>query len=79
MSPLIRICSCLLLFGLGAQALAGGTLGVLGSAIIAFAANRAWRRQEQDERRRQHERDVVADEQLRLDVRHRREREGRLP
>ena len=79
MSALIRILSCLLLFGLGAQALGGGAIGVIGSGIVALATNRVWRWQEEDDRRRQHERSVVADEQLRLDVLHRREQEGRLP
>lgn len=68
---LVRILSWLLLFGIGAQALGGGDVGVIGSAIVALAVNRAWRQQQHADARRQHAEDVIADEQLRLAVRER--------
>jgi hypothetical protein len=76
---MIRVLSCLLLFGLGAQALGGGAFGVIVSGAIALGANYLWKKQDRDERTRRHREQIVADEQLRLDVLHRREQEGRLP
>jgi hypothetical protein len=69
--PLLRILACLLLFGLGAEALGGGTLGVIGSAIVALAINRYWKAQQHADARQRHREDVIADEQLRLAVRER--------
>lgn len=69
---MIRIFSCLLLFGVGAQALGGGTFGVIVSGIVALTANHAWKRQQQVERAAQHRQSVIADEDLRLEVRERR-------
>ncbi len=74
---LVRILSCLLLFGLGAEALGGGAFGVTASAVVAFGANYLWREQQRSDRLRLHREDVIADEQLRLDVRERRRDEGR--
>jgi hypothetical protein len=72
-----RICSCLLLWGIGAQALGGGTVGVVLSALVALGANHAWKAQHRADARREHARDVIADEQLRAEVRERRRGEGR--
>lgn len=76
---LTRLLCCYLLFGIGAEALGGGDLGLIGSAIVALWINRAWRTQQHDDARREHARDVIADENLRLEVRHRRQDEGRQP
>jgi hypothetical protein len=64
-----RNLACLLLFGVGAQALGGGAVGVIGSAIVALAANRAWKAQQHADARARHAADVIADERLRADVR----------
>jgi hypothetical protein len=69
---MIRVLSCLLLFDVGAQALGGGAFGVIVSGIVALAANRAWKRQQQAERAARHRQSVIADEDLRLEVRERR-------
>lgn len=74
MAGLVRILSCLLLWGVGAEALGGGAFGVIVSAVVAFAANRAWRLQQAADRRAA----IVADEQLRAEVRERRRDEGRV-
>lgn len=71
---MIRVLSCLLLFGVGAQALGSGTFGVIVSGIVALAANHAWKLQQQAERAAQHRQKVIADEDLRLKVRERRAR-----
>jgi hypothetical protein len=73
MGGLVRIGSCLLLWGIGAQALGGGPVGVVVSAVVAFSVNRLWRLQQAADRRAA----IVADEQLRLEVRERRRDEGR--
>jgi hypothetical protein len=78
MAGLVRILSCLLLFGIGAEALGGGDVGVIGSALVALGANHAWKAQQRADARREHARDVIADEQLRLEVRERRRGEGRV-
>lgn len=70
-----RVLVCLLLFGLGAQALGGGPIALIISGAIALYVSWRWKQVKAEEHRRQ----VVADEQLRLDVLHRREREGRTP
>jgi hypothetical protein len=75
MGRMIRVLVCLLMFGLGAQALGGGAIGVIVSGAIALWINRTWKRVNAEDHRRQ----VVADEQLRLDVMHRRHEEGREP
>lgn len=74
MAGLVRILSCLLLFGIGAQALGGGDVGVILSAIVALAANRVWRQQQHADARARHAADVIADENLRADVRELRQR-----
>jgi len=68
----VRILSCLLLFGIGAEALGGGDVGVILSGIVALAINRAWKAQ-------QHAADVIADENLRADVRELRQRPAEPP
>lgn len=73
-SGLTRILSCLVLFGIGADALGGGDVGVIGSAIVALAIDRVWKAQQHADARRQHQEDVVADEELRAQVRERLER-----
>jgi hypothetical protein len=70
----VRILSCLLLFGIGAEALGGGDVGVILSGIVALAISRAWKAQQHADVRRQHQEDVVADENLRADVRELRQR-----
>jgi O-antigen/teichoic acid export membrane protein len=42
----IRILACLLLFGLGAEALGGAAVGVILSALIAIFVNAYWREQQ---------------------------------
>jgi hypothetical protein len=79
MGGLVRILSCLLLFGIGAEALGGGDVGLIGSAIVAFAINRAWRSQQREQARQQHRRDVIADEELRRQVRELHERASGQP
>ena len=69
---LVRIMSCLLLFGMGAQTLGGGAVGVIGSAIVALGANHLWREQQRADATRVHREAVEADEELRLAVRERR-------
>lgn len=79
MSPLIRIVVCLWVFGYGDYALGGGLVGIALAGITALVVNHLWHEQEREQARRRHEQNAVADEQLRLDVLHRREQEGRLP
>jgi hypothetical protein len=79
MAGLVRILSCLLLFGIGAEALGGGDVGVILSAIVALAINRVWRQQQHLDARRRHQEDVVADENLRADVRELRQRSVEPP
>jgi O-antigen/teichoic acid export membrane protein len=67
-SGLIRILVCLGLFGVGAQALGGGTVGVFVSGAVALAVNHLWRQQQHAEYRQS----VIEDEDLRLEVRERR-------
>jgi hypothetical protein len=76
---LVRILSCLLLFGIGAQALGGRDVGVILSGIVALAINRAWKAQQHADARRQHVADVIADENLRADVRELRQRPAEPP
>jgi hypothetical protein len=78
---LLRILSCMLLFGMGAEALHGLGEGaaVIVSGIVAIGINRVWKAQQHADARQQHREDVIADEQLRLEVRHRRRDEGRQP
>jgi hypothetical protein len=76
---LVRILSCLILFGIGAEALGGGDVGVILSAIVALAINRVWRQQQHLDARRRHQEDVVADENLRADVRELRQRSVEPP
>jgi len=76
---LVRILSCLILFGIGAQALGGGDVGVILSAIVALAINRVWKSQQHADARRQHQEDVIADEHLRADVRALRQRPAEPP
>lgn len=78
-SGLTRILSCLILFGIGAQALGGGGVGVIGSGVVALAANHLWKAQQHADARRQHVADVIADERLRADVRELRQRPAEHP
>jgi hypothetical protein len=68
-SGLLRTFSCLMIFGWGAQALGGGGVGVILSAIVALAANHLWRQGQQQRHIREHREYVIADEELRLHVR----------
>lgn len=65
---MIRVLVCLLMFGLGAQALGGGAFGVILSGAIALAINWKWKQVKEGERRQR----VIDDEDLRLQVRERR-------
>jgi len=78
-SGLVRILSCLILFAIGAEALGGGDVGVILSGIVALAISRAWKAQQHADARRQHQEDVVADENLRADVRELRQRAAEPP
>ncbi len=69
---LTRLLSCYFLFGVGAEALGGGDLGIIGSAVVAIGINHVWREQQRVEARRAHREDVEADERLRLHVREQR-------
>jgi hypothetical protein len=69
---MIRVLSLLLLFGIGAQALGGGTFGVVVSGAIALAANHAWKKQDRQQRLAAHAEEVERDEALRLHVREQR-------
>jgi uncharacterized membrane protein YfcA len=70
---MIRVLVCLLMFGLGVQALGGGAVAVIVSGAVSLWINREWKRVNAEDHRRQ----IIADEQLRLDVMHRRREEGR--
>lgn len=72
---MIRVLVCLLMFGLGAEALGGGPVALIISGAVSLWINWKWKQVNAEE----HQRRVVADEQLRLDVMHRRQREGREP
>jgi hypothetical protein len=76
---LVRILSCLLLFGIGSEALGGGGVGVIVSGVVALAANHLWKAQQHADARRQHAADVIADENLRADVRELRQRPAEHP
>lgn len=69
---MVRILSLLILFGLGAEALGGGPVGVIVSAAISLFLNRVWKEQERRQLERAHREAVIADEDLRLEVRERR-------
>lgn len=69
---LTRLLSCYFLFGVGAEALGGGDLGIIGSAVVALWINHAWKAQQHADARQQHREDVEADEALRLHVREQR-------
>ena len=71
---MIRIFSCLLIFGLGAQALGGGAFGVLASGAIALATNHLWENRDRQQRLQVHTEEVERDEALRLHVREQRSR-----
>ncbi len=72
---MIRVLTLVLLFGLGVEALGGGPVGVIISGTISLFLNFQWKRVDAEN----HRRSVVADEQLRMDVRARRKDEGRQP
>jgi hypothetical protein len=76
---MIRVLVCLLMFGLGVQALGGGTIAVIVSGAVSLYLNHLWKDQHRIEARNRHREQVVTDEQLHLDVMHRRREEGRLP
>ncbi|HXW58938.1 MAG TPA: hypothetical protein VEJ23_05615 [Solirubrobacteraceae bacterium] len=67
-----RVLCCVLLFGLGAEALGGGAVGLVASAIVALGVNYLWRKQQQERLLREHRERIEADEDLRLAVRERR-------
>lgn len=69
---MIRVFSCLLMFGWGAEALGGGTVAVILSGIVAIGMNSLWKREAALDRARQHRRTVIEDENLRLAVRERK-------
>ena len=77
MGALIRIITCAWVFGYGAFALGHGALGLIVAGVVALFLNNVWKEQQRQTAMRQHRENVIADEQLRLDVQHRREREGR--
>jgi hypothetical protein len=58
---LLRILSCLILFGMGAEALHGLGEGaaVILSGIIAIGIDRVWKAQQHADARQQHREDVV--------------------
>jgi O-antigen/teichoic acid export membrane protein len=60
-----RILACLLLFGLGAEALGGGVVGVIFSALIAIFVNAYWRELQRRRFVREHVEAVDRDEALR--------------
>jgi predicted PurR-regulated permease PerM len=60
-----RILACLLLFGLGAEALGGGAVGVILSALIAIFINAYWRELQRRRFAREHAEAVDRDEALR--------------
>jgi Flp pilus assembly protein TadB len=60
-----RILACLLLFGLGAEALGGAAVGVILSALIAIFINAYWREQRRQRFAREHAEAVDRDEALR--------------
>ena len=78
MGGLVRILVCVFFVWLyGGYALGGGTVALIATGILALFVNAYWRDQQRQHWEREHRDRVVADEQLRLDVQHRREREGR--
>ena len=79
MSAFVRIVVCAWVFGYGSYAIGHGALGFVVAGVVALFINRLWRDQHRIEAATRHREEVVADEQLRLDVMHRREKEGRLP
>ncbi len=74
MGTLTRVFCCLILFGWGAEALGGGAVGVGISGAIALGASYLWREQQRQQRAQRHREAVIADEDLRLEVRERRAR-----
>lgn len=70
-----RLIACWLLFGVGAEALTpslGNTLAVIASAAIAIYLNTVWKDQQRQRFAREHREAVIADEELRRQVRSRR-------
>ena len=78
MGALVRILICVFFVWIfGAYALGGGPVALIATGILALFVNAYWRDQQRQRWEQQHRDRVIADEQLRLDVQHRREREGR--
>lgn len=71
-----RVLACWMIFGyLAWQVHAAGlpeAVAVVVAAIVAFGLNRAWRQKQRQRLLREHREEVVADEQLRAEVRERR-------
>jgi hypothetical protein len=63
-----RVLCCLLLFGLGAEALGGGAVGVILSGGISLWLNHRWKEQERRDRLRVHRERIIDDERVRLQV-----------
>lgn len=78
-SGLVRLLCVFWVFGYGAYALGGGAVGVIVAAIVALGVNYLWREQQRQRFAREHRDAVIADEDLRLEVRQRRADEGRTP
>ncbi len=70
-SGLLRLLAVFWVFGWGAYALGGGFVGVAAAAVVAIAINRLWRFQQNEDRLREHREQVIADEELKLEVRER--------
>lgn len=79
MNAFIRIVVCAWVFGYGSYAIGHGALGLILAGAVALFLNNLWKDQHRIEAARRHREQVVADEQLRLDVMHRRQQEGREP
>lgn len=79
MSAFIRIVVCLWVFAYGGYALGGSAIALIVAGVLALLINNYWKDQQRVRAQRRHRENVIADEQLRLDVLHRREQEGRLP
>lgn len=71
---LLRLLCCFWVFGYGAYALSGLGDGpaVVIAALVALGINHVWREQQRERFAREHREAVIADEELRLEVRERR-------
>jgi hypothetical protein len=74
MSAFVRIIVCLWVFGYGSYALHGiGALGLIVAGFVALWINHAWKTQQHTQELRAHRQTVIADEDLRAEIRQRRE------